>query len=79
MIKTMDMIENRKDNEEKEDKEEKEDPCKLIAESILYEMWYSIAEKIFERVCEITELDEEQRDALRKVALRPNDFQIKIE
>jgi hypothetical protein len=73
MIKTMDMIENRKDNEEKED------PYKLIAESILYEMWYSIAEKIFERVCEITELDEEQRDALRKVALRPNDFQIKIE
>jgi hypothetical protein len=55
------------------------EPCAIIAESILYELWYSVAEKIFERVCTVTELDEEQRDALRKVALRPNDFQIKIE
>jgi hypothetical protein len=30
-------------------------------------------------VCEVTELDEEQKDALREVALRPNDFQVEIE
>lgn len=47
-----------------------------MAEAILYEWWFSIAETLFERVCEVTELDEEQRAALRAVALRPNDFQI---
>jgi hypothetical protein len=55
------------------------EPIEIVAESILYELWYSVAERIFERVCEVTELDEEQKDALRKVALRPNDFQIRIE
>lgn len=55
------------------------DPTERIAETILYELWYSIAESIFERVCEITQLDEEQKEALREVALRPNDFQICIE
>ena len=49
-----------------------------VAQTILYELWFSIAESIFERVCEVTELDEEQREALRIVALRPNDFQIQI-
>lgn len=49
-----------------------------VAQTILYELWFSIAESIFERVCEVTELDEEQREALRTVALRPNDFQIQI-
>jgi hypothetical protein len=37
-----------------------------------------VAETIFERVCEVTQLDEDQREALRMVALRPNDFQIQI-
>lgn len=55
------------------------DPVEIIAETILYELWYSIAESIFERVCTITQLDEEQKEALRQVALRPNDFQIYIE
>ena len=53
-------------------------PSQQIAENILYEIWYSVAESIFERVCEVTQLDEEQRTALRQIALRPNDFQIKI-
>ena len=47
-----------------------------LAEQVLYDLWYSIAETIFERVCKVTELDEEQIEALRSVALRPNDFQI---
>jgi len=50
-----------------------------IAQNILYELWFSIAESIFEKVCEITELNQEQINALRMVALRPNDFQIVID
>jgi hypothetical protein len=55
------------------------DPVETIAETILYELWYSVAESIFNRVCTITQLDEEQKEALRQVALRPNDFQVFIE
>ena len=50
-----------------------------IAENIVYELWFSIAENIFKDVCEVTQLDEEQIAALRTVALRPNDFRIVIE
>ena len=55
------------------------DPKQKIAEQILYDVWYSVAETIFDRVCKVTELDEEQIEALRTVALRPNDFQISIQ
>jgi hypothetical protein len=54
-------------------------PTEVIAEHILYDLWFSIAESIFERVCHVTQLNEEQKQALREVALRPNDFQIYIE
>jgi hypothetical protein len=55
------------------------DPAmEAISKNILYELWYSVAESIFQRVCEVTELDEEQIEALRAVALRPNDFHITI-
>lgn len=47
-----------------------------IAQNVLYELWFSVAESIFERVCIITGLNQEQISALRMVALRPNDFQI---
>ena len=50
-----------------------------IARNILYELWYSVAETLFQRVCDVTELNEEQREALRTVALRPNDFQVRVE
>jgi hypothetical protein len=50
-----------------------------IAENIIYELWFSVAESIFKRVCEATQLDQEQIDALKLVALRPNDFQILVE
>jgi len=52
---------------------------KAMAHTILYEVWYSVAETLFERVIQVVELDEEQIDALRKVMLRPNDFQIHID
>ena len=48
------------------------------AEAVLYELWYSIAETLFQRVCDATNLNEEQREALRSVALRPNDFQLRV-
>jgi hypothetical protein len=54
-------------------------PLENIAENIIYELWFSVAETIFKRVCEVTELNQEQIDALKSVALRPNDFQIQIE
>jgi hypothetical protein len=50
-----------------------------IAQTVLYELWFSVAESIFDRVCEVTELTEEQREALRTIALRPNDFQVLLE
>ena len=53
-------------------------PEEKIAERVLYELWYSVAETIFERVCEVTQLNEEQKEALRLIALRPNDFHIQI-
>ena len=46
------------------------------AHMILEELWFSIAEELFQRVCVVTELDAEQIEALRAVALRPNDFQV---
>lgn len=46
---------------------------------ILYELWYSVAESLFQKVCEVTQLTEEQQEALRAVALRPNDFQVSVE
>jgi hypothetical protein len=50
-----------------------------IATDILYELWFSVAETIFKRVGDAAELNEEQIEALKSVALRPNDFQILIE
>ena len=58
---------------------EQETYVEQIAEYILYELWFSVAEALFERVADATELDEDQRTALRAVALRPNDFQVLTE
>lgn len=54
-------------------------PLENIAQNIIYEVWFSVAESIFKRVCDVTNLNQEQIDALKSVALRPNDFQIEIE
>lgn len=55
------------------------DPTKIMAHNILYEVWYSVAETLFQRVTQVVEMDAEQIDALRKVMLRPNDFQIHVD
>jgi hypothetical protein len=57
---------------------DQESCAEQIAEYILYELWFSVAEALFERVADATELDEDQRAALRAVALRPNDFQVHV-
>jgi hypothetical protein len=48
------------------------------AQNILYNLWFTIAERIFERVSKETGLTDEQKNALKAVALRPNDFQIVV-
>jgi hypothetical protein len=48
------------------------------AENILYDVWYTVAEKIIQRVINVVELSDEQVEALKSVTLRPNDFQIQI-
>ncbi len=48
------------------------------AENILYDVWYTVAEKIIQRVINVVELSDEQIEALKSVTLRPNDFQIQI-
>lgn len=48
------------------------------AENILYDVWYTVAEKIVQRVINVVELSDEQIEALKSVTLRPNDFQIQI-
>ena len=50
-----------------------------MAHAILYELWFSVAETLFQKVCDVTELTEEQIQALRAVALRPNDFQVRVD
>jgi hypothetical protein len=49
-----------------------------IASNVIYELWITFAEKLFERIVIATQLTEEQADALRRVVLRPNDFDIVV-
>lgn len=49
-----------------------------IAENVIYEMWFTFSEKLFQRIVEVTGLTPEQADALQKAVLRPNDFVIQI-
>ncbi|NBR60231.1 MAG: hypothetical protein EBT86_01030 [Actinobacteria bacterium] len=44
------------------------------AVEILEELWYQYAERLIKKVSDVCNLDEEQRVALKAVALRPNDF-----
>ena len=49
-----------------------------IATNVIYELWITFAEKLFERIVIATQLTEEQADALRRVVLRPNDFDVVV-
>jgi len=48
------------------------------AKDLLYELWYSYAERLLERVVQECDLTPEQAEALRQVYLRPNDFAIEL-
>jgi hypothetical protein len=39
-------------------------------------LWYNVATRIVNKVIEVTDLDEERRDALKVAALRPMDFRV---
>ena len=56
-----------------------QESTQAMAHTILYELWYSIAETLFQRTVNTVELDAEQVEALRRVMLRPNDFQIHVD
>ena len=43
-------------------------PVETIAENIIYELWFSIAESIFKRVSDATDLTQEPIEALKAVA-----------
>lgn len=49
-----------------------------VAENVLFNMWYTVAEKIFKKVVEVAQLDDDQIKALKTACLRPNDFRIRI-
>lgn len=49
------------------------------ARNLLYEFWITYAEQLFERVVAAVDLTPEQVAALRRVALRPNDFIVHVE
>ena len=56
-----------------------QESTKVMAHTILYELWYSIAETLFQRTVRAVDLDAEQVEARRRVMLRPNDFQIHMD
>ena len=49
-----------------------------IASNVIYEMWITFAEKLFDRIVIATQLTEEQADSLRRIVLRPNDFHVVV-
>lgn len=48
-------------------------------ERVISAVFYTTARRILERIIEVTGLNEERADALRKVYLRPNDFEVILE
>jgi hypothetical protein len=42
-------------------------------------IWYTVAQRIVERIIEVSQLDEDRAAALRRSALRPMDFQVIVE
>ncbi len=48
-------------------------------ERVISAVFYTTARRILERIIEVTGLDEKRAEALRKVYLRPNDFEVVLE
>jgi hypothetical protein len=49
-----------------------------LEQKILYELWYTYAERLFNQVVHVCQLSEEKIELLRQIYLRPNDFQVVI-
>jgi hypothetical protein len=45
---------------------------------LLNTIWYTVAQRIVEKIIETTQLDDERAAALRRSALKPMDFRIEI-
>lgn len=56
-----------------------QDPFEKLALDILYDVWYTVAEKLFKRVTDVVDLTPEQLDAIKSVTLRPNLFSVEFE
>ena len=53
-----------------------EQPTTDQAREMLENLWYSICEKYFQRIVQVTGLDKEREQAVRAIVLRPNDFKV---
>jgi len=49
-----------------------------IAENLIYDIWYTLSERLFEQIAKECNLSTEQRDALWHVLMRPNDYTLQI-
>lgn len=47
-----------------------------VAQQLLENLWYTVCEKYFQRIVQVTGLDKEREQALRAIVLRPNDFRV---
>lgn len=46
---------------------------------LLNTIWYTVAQRIVEKIIEATQLDDERAAALRRSALKPMDFKVMID
>jgi hypothetical protein len=49
------------------------------ATKVLNSLWYTVAQRLVERIIMETDLDEERSAALRRSALRPMDFRLELQ
>lgn len=47
-------------------------------ERVIYECWYQYMKNILDKICEIYEIDDECKELLYKIHMRPNDYLIYI-
>ena len=46
------------------------------AQQVLENLWYTVCEKYFQRIVQVTGLNKEREQAVRAIVLRPNDFRV---
>lgn len=48
------------------------------AENLIYDVWYTVCERLFKRIVQECGLSKEQEDALWIVMMRPNDYRVVV-